>query len=53
LFDHSWSNRADVERVMGFCTEKQVVAFFKWRDDIFEATDTEYSPWFAANAKNK
>jgi polyphosphate kinase len=29
LFDRSWYNRAGVERVMGFCTEEQVEAFFK------------------------
>ena len=29
LFDRSWYNRAGVERVMGFCTEEQVEAFFR------------------------
>ncbi len=29
IFDRSWYNRAGVERVMGFCTEKQVEAFFE------------------------
>lgn len=28
IFDRSWYNRAGVERVMGFCTEKQLEAFF-------------------------
>jgi polyphosphate kinase 2 (PPK2 family) len=28
IFDRSWYNRAGVERVMGFCTEKQVKRFF-------------------------
>jgi polyphosphate kinase len=28
IFDRSWYNRAGVERVMGFCTEKQAEAFF-------------------------
>jgi polyphosphate kinase 2 len=28
ICDRSWYNRAGVERVMGFCTEKQVEAFF-------------------------
>ena len=27
IFDRSWYNRAGVERVMGFCTEEQVVKF--------------------------
>ena len=29
LFDRSWYNRAGVERVMGFCTEADVEAFFR------------------------
>jgi len=29
LYDRSWYNRAGVERVMGFCTEAQVEAFFR------------------------
>lgn len=29
LFDRSWYNRAGVERVLGFCTEKQVESFLK------------------------
>ena len=29
LFDRSWYNRAGVERVMGFCTEKQYQEFFR------------------------
>ena len=29
LFDRSWYNRAGVERVMGFCTEKAARAFLK------------------------
>lgn len=29
LFDRSWYNRAGVERVMGYCTEKQVEEFFR------------------------
>jgi len=28
LFDRSWYNRAGVERVMGFCTEEEVLEFF-------------------------
>jgi polyphosphate kinase 2 len=28
IFDRSWYNRAGVERVMGFCTEKDVEVFF-------------------------
>jgi polyphosphate kinase 2 len=29
IFDRSWYNRAGVERVMGFCTDADVEAFFK------------------------
>jgi polyphosphate kinase 2 len=29
IFDRSWYNRAGVERVMGFCTEKQTRAFLE------------------------
>ncbi len=29
IFDRSWYNRAGVERVMGFCTEKQVEEFLR------------------------
>jgi len=29
IFDRSWYNRAGVERVMGFCTEKEVEGFLK------------------------
>jgi polyphosphate kinase 2 len=29
IFDRSWYNRAGVERVMGFCSEKQAQAFLK------------------------
>jgi len=29
IFDRSWYNRAGVERVMGFCTDKQVEKFLK------------------------
>ena len=29
IFDRSWYNRALVERVMGFCSEKQVESFFR------------------------
>ena len=28
IFDRSWYNRAGVERVMGFCTEKELETFF-------------------------
>jgi polyphosphate kinase 2 len=40
LFDRSWYNRAGVERVMGFCTEKQAERFLAgvsdWERNIVE-----------------
>jgi len=114
IFDRSWYNRAGVERVMGFCTDKQVDKFLKtvplveravvgsgvillkywlnvsqeeqtrrlearivdgrkiwklspmdlksysrWydysraRDDMIEATDTDYAPWLVADSNDK
>lgn len=114
IFDRSWYNRAGVERVMGFCTDKEVDKFLKavplveravvgsgvillkywlnvsqeeqtrrlearivdgrkiwklspmdlksysrWydysraRDDMIEATDTDYAPWLVANSNDK
>lgn len=34
LFDRSWYNRAGVERVMGFCTDDQLAAFFAQVNDF-------------------
>ena len=114
IFDRSWYNRAGVEHVMGFCTDKQYEAFLqdtpiaehfilkngilmikywlevseeeqdrrfkariddgrkiwklspmdveshhRWydysraRDAMFEATDTEESPWYVINSNDK
>ncbi|MBI88517.1 MAG: polyphosphate kinase 2 [Candidatus Marinimicrobia bacterium] len=114
IFDRSWYNRAGVERVMGFCTNKQYVNFLqtcpefermiissgtqlikywfsvsaeeqmkrfnarandptkgwklspmdlesvkRWddysraKDNMFEHTDTQFSPWFVVESDNK
>jgi polyphosphate kinase 2 len=114
IFDRSWYNRAGVERVMGFCGEKEVEGFLqqvpqvefsmvksgiillkywlevspeeqerrlrarihdgrkiwkltpmdlksfdRWddytraRDEMFEATDTEWAPWYVARSESK
>ena len=114
LFDRSWYNRAGVEKVMGFCTQKQYVNFLqtcpefermvissgtqlikywfsvsaeeqmkrfkaraadptkgwklspmdlesvnRWddyskaKDNMFEHTDTQASPWFVVESDNK
>ena len=36
LFNRSWYNRLGVEKVMGFCTEKEYASFFK-EVELFEA----------------
>jgi polyphosphate kinase 2 (PPK2 family) len=114
IFDRSWYNRAGVERVMGFCSDKTARKFLKavplvekamvdsgiilikywlevsmeeqtrrlesriddprkvwklspmdlksysrWydysraRDEMFEATDTDFAPWFVARSDDK
>lgn len=35
IFNRSWYNRAGVEKVMGFCTEKEYTSFFK-QVELFE-----------------
>src|SRR3954453_6847018 len=40
IFDRSWYNRAGVERVMGFCTEKEARGFLKVAP-LFEKLMTE------------
>ncbi len=40
LFNRSWYNRAGVEKVMGFCSEKQYQSFFK-EAELFEHTLAE------------
>jgi polyphosphate kinase len=37
IFDRSWYNRAGVERVMGFCTEKQVEGFLNVTPKVEQA----------------
>jgi polyphosphate kinase 2 len=37
IFDRSWYNRAGVERVMGFCTEKQVEGFLSAAPKVEQA----------------
>jgi polyphosphate kinase 2 len=37
IFDRSWYNRAGVERVMGFCTEKEVESFLKQIPNVEQA----------------
>ncbi len=41
IFDRSWYNRAGVERVMGFCTEKQTADFLKVGAPLMERAMVE------------
>jgi polyphosphate kinase 2 len=41
IFDRSWYNRAGVERVMGFCSEKETQAFLKVGAPIMERAIVE------------
>jgi len=50
IFDRSWYNRAGVERVMGFCSERQVRTFLKlcpiFERFVVEAGITLIKYWF-------
>jgi polyphosphate kinase 2 len=50
IFDRSWYNRAGVERVMGFCSEKQVDRFLKlcpiWERGVVEGGIILVKYWF-------
>jgi polyphosphate kinase len=50
IFDRSWYNRAGVERVMGFCSEKQVERFLKlcpiWERGMVESGIILIKYWF-------
>ncbi|MGI9222537.1 MAG: polyphosphate kinase 2 [Woeseiaceae bacterium] len=57
FFDRSWYNRAGVERVMGFCTEEQVVEFMRQCPD-FERMLTNsgtilFKFWFSVRQKEQ
>jgi polyphosphate kinase len=50
IFDRSWYNRAGVERVMGFCSEKQVERFLQlcplWERGMVESGIILIKYWF-------
>jgi polyphosphate kinase len=50
IFDRSWYNRAGVERVMGFCSERQVERFLKmcplWERVVVESGIMLIKYWF-------
>ena len=57
IFDRSWYNRAGVERVMGFCTERQVARFFKmcpqWERAVIESGVILVKYWFEVSKEEQ
>ena len=53
LFDRSWYNRSNVERVMGFCTEEEVREFFRSAPEfermLVRSGITLIKYWFSIN----
>ena len=57
LFDRSWYNRADVERVMGFCKPAEYLEFMRQTPD-FERMITRsgirlFKYWFSVTRKEQ
>ena len=57
LFDRSWYNRAGVERVMGFCTPRELAAFLR-QVDTFEGSLVDsgirlFKLWFAVSQEEQ
>jgi polyphosphate kinase 2 len=57
LFDRSWYNRAGVERVMGFCTPRELAAFLR-QVDTFEGALVDsgirlFKLWFAVSRQEQ
>jgi polyphosphate kinase len=57
IFDRSWYNRAGVERVMGFCSEKQVERFLKlcpiWERGMVEGGIILIKYWFEVSQQEQ
>jgi polyphosphate kinase len=57
IFDRSWYNRAGVERVMGFCSERQVRTFLKlcpvFERFVVEAGITLIKYWFEVSQEEQ
>ncbi len=57
LFDRSWYNRAGVDRVMGFCTEKEYDQFMHqcphFEEDIMGADTILIKFWFSVTQKEQ
>lgn len=57
IFDRSWYNRAGVERVMGFCTEQEVVRFLElcpqWERSMVESGIILIKYWFEVSQEEQ
>jgi polyphosphate kinase 2 len=57
IFDRSWYNRAGVERVMGFCTEREVARFFKlcpeWERAVTDSGIILVKYWFEVSKEEQ
>lgn len=57
LFDRSWYNRAGVERVMGFCTDKEYEAFIRqaplFEEMLIESEITVTKFWFSVTQREQ
>jgi polyphosphate kinase len=57
LFDRSWYNRAGVERVMGFCSEREANDFLKicpqWERQIVQSGVVLIKYWFEVSEKEQ
>ncbi len=57
VFDRSWYNRAGVERVMGFCSEQEVIRFLElcpeWEKAMVESGIILIKYWFEVSEKEQ
>ena len=57
IFDRSWYNRGGVERVMGFCTDKQYVNFLQTCPEfermVISSGTQLIKYWFSVSAENQ
>lgn len=57
LFDRSWYNRAGVERVMGFCTDREYQAFIRqaplFEEMLIESGVTVTKLWFSVTQREQ
>ncbi|HTM00668.1 MAG TPA: polyphosphate kinase 2 [Candidatus Omnitrophota bacterium] len=57
LFDRSWYNRAGVERVMGFCTEKEYLEFLRscpvFEDMLIRSDIVLIKYWFSVSEEEQ